>query len=198
MDMSEYLSVRDMTYQQYCDFLQNKYGIGVADYFTKSFNVNPKCKRTSEGLIAHHKMEDRAPLLSNKKIAREFPFEWQEKNNIVYCDYLEHLLLHVLICKYPCNDASAVGIGGIAAYIVPELNDLYSGWETKQTWRKNCHDKVVDDIDVYLAILKQFFEIMKDRNQPVDNELLCRSFNSPFGNWDESNNKNIYEKILEL
>jgi len=29
------------------------------------------------------------------------PYECQKKENIVYCDLLEHLLLHVLICYYP-------------------------------------------------------------------------------------------------
>lgn len=58
MNMIEYLKVKDYTYSEYCDYLQSKYGIGLADYMTKSFNPNPKCKRTKEGLIAHHKEED--------------------------------------------------------------------------------------------------------------------------------------------
>lgn len=28
MHMDEYLKVKDMTYLQYCDYLQSKYGIG--------------------------------------------------------------------------------------------------------------------------------------------------------------------------
>ena len=57
MNMIEYLKVKDYTYSEYCGYLQSKYGIGLADYMTKSFNPNPKCKRTKEGLIAHHKKE---------------------------------------------------------------------------------------------------------------------------------------------
>ncbi len=104
MDMSEYQKVRNLTYLEYCDYLQDKYGIGLADYMTKSYNMNPKCKRTKEGLIAHHKKEDTMIMLSTKAFAQICPFEWQKKENIVYCDYLEHLLLHVLICKYPSNE----------------------------------------------------------------------------------------------
>lgn len=48
MNMIEYLKVKDYTYSEYCDYLQSKYGIGLADYMTKSFNPNPKCKRTKE------------------------------------------------------------------------------------------------------------------------------------------------------
>jgi hypothetical protein len=39
-----------------------------------------------------------------------------------------------------------VGIGGVVNFIVPELNDLYSGWMTKQQWRINCHKHVEDDM----------------------------------------------------
>ena len=58
MKMQEYLEVKDFTYRQYCDYLQEKYGIGLADYMTKSFNKNQKASRTNDGLIAHHKYED--------------------------------------------------------------------------------------------------------------------------------------------
>ena len=100
--------------------------------------------------------------LPKKEVAQMCPFEWQSKENIVYCDYLEHLLLHVLICKYPSNamaDFINAGIGGIVEFIVPELNDLYSGWLTNQTWRKNCHDKVSADKEVYLEILGSLLKL---------------------------------------
>lgn len=57
MNMDEYQKVKDLTYLEYCDYLQRKYGIGLANYMTKSYNINSKCKRTKEGLIAHHKKE---------------------------------------------------------------------------------------------------------------------------------------------
>lgn len=200
MNMSEYLSVKDFTYLEYCDYLQKKYGIGLADYMTKSFNPNPKCKRTKEGLSAHHKKEDTMPFLSNKTIARECPFEWQSKENIVYCDYLEHLLLHILICKYPSDEKNkVVGFGGIVDYLVPELNDLYSGWETKQAWRKNCHDKVKNDKDVYIEMLKQFIEIEKKDDVNFDISILCRSFNEKWGtSWTNKKNSKLYKEIVAL
>ena len=34
--MDEYLKVKDMTYLQYCDYLQSKYGIGKRDYYHRS------------------------------------------------------------------------------------------------------------------------------------------------------------------
>ena len=200
MNMEEYLKVRNLTYLEYCDYLQDKYGIGLADYMTKSFSPCKKCKRTKDGLLAHHKMEDHAIMLSTKEYALLHPFEWQSKENIVYCDYLEHLLLHVLICKYPAPDKdprSEVGIGGVINFIVPELNDLYSGWETSQEWRKNLHNRVINDKDVYLAILKQFIdEYARDYGMPK--EKLHSSFNNSFGIWSIRNNQELFKEIDDL
>lgn len=200
MDIAEFLRVKSYTYIEYCDYLQKKYGIGLADYMTKSFNANPKCKRTKEGLVAHHKMENTMIMLSTKEIAQMFPFEWQQKENIVYCDYLEHLLLHVLICKYPAVDKVDivdVGIGGVVNFIAPELNDLYSGWETKQNWHKNLHNVVVGSKDVYFKILEYFMEIEVD-NPDFDIDRLCKSFNTQYGLWDDSYNAEIYSEIMRI
>lgn len=199
MNIDEYNKVKNLTYLQYCDYLQDKYGIGLSDYMTKSYNPNPKCKRTKDGLIAHHKMENTMIMLSTKQIAELSPFEWQKKENIVYCDYLEHLLLHVLICKYPAdNGDTSVGIGGVINFIAPELNDLYSGWNTNQQWRKICHDKVINDKSVYFEILKQFLKITNEKFEQFDIELLCRSFGERHGTWNGENNSEIYKQIRDL
>lgn len=200
MDIQEYNSVKDFTYLEYCDYLQDKYGIGLSDYVTKSWNKNRKATRTSEGLVIHHKYEDHAILLSNKEMAMRHPFEWQLAKNLVYCDYLEHLLLHILICEYPSEErdpCEIVGIGGITVFIVPELNDLYSGWEPKEQWKKNCLDKVKDDRDVYLTLLKRFKTNCKD--YPFyTNECLLTSFNEKYGLWSKKQNKSLFDVIKAL
>lgn len=140
-------------------------------------------------------------MLSTKSIAEMYPYEWQLKENIVYCDYLEHLLLHVLICmylspeKFPLAD---VGIGGVVNFIVPELNDLYSGWKSKQAWRKNCHDKVIEDKVVYLEILKMFIAYLIVDRDFKDKRLLHTSFNEQFGGWSKKCNEALYEEIDNL
>ena len=200
MNMKEFLTVKEMTYSEYCDYLQEKYGIGLADYMTKSFNKNSKCSRTSEGLIAHHKAEDKMIMLSTKAFAEMCPYEWQLKENIVYCDYLEHLLLHVFICKYPSPEKlpmADVGIGGVVNFIVPELNDLYSGWVTKQPWRLKCHKLVEGDKEVYLAILKIFIDHVKQERN-FSEKLLHTSFNEEFGGWSSKQNAKLYAEIDKL
>ena len=200
MNMEEYLNARTMTYLQYCECLQTKYGIGTADFFSKNFRKNQKVTRTKDGLYAHHKMEDRVADLGKPEIAMLCPYEWQTKENIVYCDLLEHLLLHVLICKYPRQiekigdvKLGLVGYGGVVI-IAGELNDLYSGWKTAQEWRMNCHRKVENSKKVYLAILQQFLENEK-QNIEVNSTLLHCSFNAPFGLWSHDRNKKIYAEI---
>lgn len=126
---------------------------------TKSWNKNPKCTRTKEGLIAHHKYEDHAILLADPKHAKSNPYEWQLPANIVYCDYLEHLYLHILICENPSPDHNlyeVVGVEGVINFIVPELNDVYSGFVTEQPWRMTCHNLIKNDKDVYMLLLKRF------------------------------------------
>lgn len=200
MNLAEYESVKNLTYLEYCDYLQKKYGIGLCDYMTKSWNKNPKCSRTKDGLFTHHKYENHAIMLSNKEYAMKNPFEWQLAKNIVYCDYLEHLFLHILICEYPSenrNKDEAVGIGGIINFIAPELNDLYSGWETGQAWRKNCHDRVINDKNVYLTLLKRFKNTCKD--YPFyTKDCLFTSYNEQFGLWSCKQNEKLFKEIASL
>lgn len=200
MKSDEYEKVKDFTYLEYCDYLQNKYGIGLCDYMTQSWNKNSKISRTKEGLVAHHKYEDHAIMLSNKEYAMKNPFEWQLAENIVYCDYLEHLLLHILICEYPAIDRNmfeAVGIGGVINYIVPELNDVYSGWQTGKTWQKNCYDLIINDKDVYLTLLKRFKTSC--RSYPhFKEDCLYTSFNEHYGSWSKGQNQELFNEIESL
>ena len=195
MKMSEFEKVKDMTYLEYCDYLQAKYGIGLTDYMTKSYNKNQKCTRTKEGLVINHKDEDKMVMLSTTEIAKKFPFEWQTKEHLVYCDLLEHLLLHVLICKYPSKDKVPgvdVGIGGASNFLIPELNDVYCGWESKAQWQSCLHKKIIEDKDVYLAIIEMYIlEVLKPKKCDP-RPFLLTSYNEKFGLWDRDKNEPVF------
>ena len=199
MNMHEYEKVKNLTYLEYCDYLQKKYGIGLCDYMTKSWNKNRKVTRTKDGLYVHHKYEDHAIRLSKPECAKNNPFEWQQKENLVYCDLLEHLFLHLLICKYPAKDKNeneVVGVGGALEYIVPELNDVYSGWTSKQQWQQNCHNAIINDKDVYLELLKLYKVIYN--NNPFIIRWLYKSYNEQHGLWSNVQNSRLYEEIRLL
>lgn len=200
MNRKEYEKIRDLTYEQYCKYLQIKYGIAEYPYFRENWVKNTRVTRTSEGLVIHHKYEDHAIMLGDINFAKLNPYEWQLPENLIYCDYLEHLLLHIMICEHPSpnqNKKEAVGIGGIINFIVPELNDVYSGWVTKQDWRMECHKRIINDQDVYLELLARFKR--NCCNYPFYTEkCLFTSFNTKFGLWDGRKNLPLFETIYYL
>lgn len=208
MTFDEYSKIKDLDYFAYCDYLQDKYGLGNYDYMSKSFKKNSKSSRTSEGLYAHHKMEFYVPSLSEPDWASQYPWEFQAKENIVYCDLLEHLYLHLLIAE-ECDDRLKfiLGFGGIIDYFVPELNDIYSGWVTRQAWRQNCHDRIKDDKAVYMELIKRLVSWWRTANLTKDDKLFDLKMNSSilktsmgaqFGGWSNTLNKKIYSEIDEI
>ena len=199
MNMQEYEKVKNYTYLEYCDYLQKKYGIGLNNYMSENWIKSNKVTRSKEGLYVHHKYEDHAVMLGNPKNAKNNLYEWQMKENLVYCDLLEHLFLHQLICEYPAvnkNENEQVGIGGVVNFIVPELNDVYSGWHSKQAWQQNCHNAIIKDKEVYLQLLKRYKDFHD--NSPVSIRWLLKSLNKQFGLWSDENNAELYEEIIAL
>jgi len=199
MNIHEYENVKNYSYLDYCDYLQQKYGIGLCNYMSENWKKNSKVTRTKEGLYVHHKYEDHAIMLGNPEYAKKNPYEWQMKENLVYCDFLEHLFLHQLICEYPAentNKNEQVGIGGIVNFIVPELNDVYSGWVSRQAWQQSCHNAVIKDKDVYLELLKRFKNF--HGNNPFVVKWLLNSHNEKFGLWSNEKNAVLYKEILAL
>ena len=199
MKREEYLKTVPMTYREYCGHLQQKYGVGRSAYMTASWNKSKKCTRTNEGLFTHHIFEDHAIMLSSKEWAMRKPYGWQLAENLVYCDYLEHLLLHILICEYPAEDANLfedVGVGGVVNFLVPQLNDLYSGWQPQKDYIKVCFALVREDKPLYLELLKRFKAT--DAYARCGESCLCKSFNAQYGQWSEEENKALYAELIRL
>lgn len=195
MRITEYDKVKDYSYLQYCEYLQNKYGKGLCEYMTASWVKSRKVTRTKEGIFVHHKYEDQAIRLSHPEIAKNYPYEWQLPENLIYCDFLEHLFLHVLICEKSID--FRLGIGGLLVFMIPELNDWFSGFDKMEQWQKNCWNVIKNDEEVYLILLKRLKEHFQMKETDCI-ENLCVSFNESFGTWSKDNNKVIFEKIQAL
>ncbi|TPR54755.1 hypothetical protein [Metamycoplasma neophronis] len=164
--------------------------------------------------MAHHKYEDHEVLLSDRENAKRYPYEWQLPENLVYCDYLEHLLLHILICeKFLKKDVTGkfmrtfedentsttdwLRIQGITVFIAPLLNDFYSGWTPKLEWMRKCLSLIENDKHVYLVLLKRFKTNCK-YNFLYREEYLYSSFNEYYGYWSKQKNKKIFDEIKKL
>ena len=148
-----------MGYFEYVDYLNDLHGIAEYDYFAneKCASKNKKVSRSDEGLVCHHVFEYYAPQLSHPEYAKQFPYKYQKAENLVYCDLLEHLLLHVKITLenyFNKTSVFSVGIGGIVNYIAPQLNDIYTGKEFTQPYHVRQADLVRENYSEYIRILQ--------------------------------------------
>lgn len=173
MNINEFEKVKDMNYFDYCEYLKEKYGEAKDYYMTKSFNKKPSITRTKEGLFCHHIMEYYVPKLSEKGVASHYPYEYQAPENLVYCDYLEHMLLHIMIDEQ--SEAIGTGIGGLVVFMIPQLNDFYCGVIPKPNWLANVRNKIINDKDVYLLLLTKLFEA-RYAVQDIDEEYSIFNF----------------------
>ena len=179
--LSYYESLLKLDYNNLVQFLLQQYGKAKHNYFkdTNCTTKNPQVTRTSEGLYCHHIDEDKAIMLSNDKFAAANPFEYQKANRLVYCNLLEHLLLHVKIAENPnaqANENELPGIGGAINFICKDLNDIYAGKEFTDDWRKTVAEKVKDNFDDYIAILRYLWNVIESNpiyKAIITKDMLC-------------------------
>lgn len=178
---SEYEKLLKTSYAEVVKYLLKKYGAAKHNYYknTNCTTKNPLVKRSSEGLVCHHIDEDKAIMLSNDKFAAANPFDYQKANRLVYCNLLEHLLLHVKIAE---NSGSSTdeddfpGIGGAVAYICKQLNDIYAGKVFSKEWSQKLAEKVKDNFDDYIAILNYLWNVIECNpiyKAEITKEMLC-------------------------
>ncbi|OYR89616.1 hypothetical protein CBF59_10370 [Lactobacillus taiwanensis] len=140
-NINHYLQLMKMSYKEAVNELQGREECQY-DYFNrqsfknlarKNFksinkkdrmpNYNKNRSKYSEGLVLHHVYEIKFKNLSYlKSIRNHTDFMYQQKENLVYCNLLEHLILHGLIAKETKNK---LGIGGYKS-IPAQIEDLYS------------------------------------------------------------------------
>lgn len=169
-------------YDEYVDKLLNKYGPAKDDYFTDdTYNIHGNYSRTMEGLICHHIDEDKAVLLSYADYIKEHnpPFEYQKANRLVYCNLIEHMLLHMKIMEKELtkprrsrNTTEAVGIGGFM-FAVEDINaaiHFNNGKKLKNypNWKKRCAKEIKGFENDYFSAIKFFVEKIEYRSDFQD------------------------------
>lgn len=197
MNFSEYESVKGYGYHDYCTYLQNKYGLSPCNY---TFGGGGKDKRSIDGLELHHIKEHEVTGLSNKEKASNYPIEYQQPQNLCYCDYLEHMLLHIMIFEEDLeknSDVDIMGILGVINHMVERLNDFYCkdliGY---RDYELNAYHKVKDDVDVYLKIIERIFNSTPKKLYSGICDHLCVSKNNSED--CQELRSNLYNDIKEL
>ncbi len=135
MDRNEIIKEMHMTYNDLLAYLIQKYGGALYDYFVNEEcrTNNKKVSRTKEGLYCHHMDEDKGTLLSHPEYAKSQPFDWQKKERLVYCNILEHLILHIKISVLRENLLLTPGV----FYICRDINDMFIKKGTSVAWKKD-------------------------------------------------------------
>ena len=203
MNREEYNRIKDLNYREYCKYLQDKYGLPPMNYMTEKGNRYSKNNRAADdGLMIHHLYEDHDIKLSERGRALKRPYEWQRKENLLYCDCLERLYLHYLICINPSDYAKEnniqVGLNDIIMELVPKLNDAYSGYLPTVDFRKRQRDLIIEDKDVYLEIVKLIKERYVGRIPHFMNIYLFTSYNERYRVWKREYNQELFDEIAKL
>lgn len=183
------------SYADIVDFLLLHHGPVPGDYF-----VNETCKtknknitRTSEGLFCHHIDEDKAIMLSNDVFASKNPFTYQKAERLVYCNYLEHLLLHTKIAEEPkaeqANLCEEQGIGG-TILIANEINDIFMGVFFLDEWRNRVAEAINNDYDSYVMYAAYLWRVIQQ------NPIYKEHFNIQNIAFSPTK-KEVFQKLIE-
>ena len=119
-----------------------------------------KFSRTNEGLFCHHIDEDKFENLSNIKFIKvnKYPFKYQKKDRLVYCDLFEHLILHALIIK---ETEAEYGLHGYEEYLYPIAIDWFlNETDPKPEWMKKCKERAYLNQQDAEKIINKIHEII--------------------------------------
>ena len=168
-----YKSLLNLDYDDAVQSLIKKYGAAVDDYFKESsYNkfLNGKIKsptkgktsRTKDGL--YHIDEDKFLNLGNNDfiLVKKPNFKYQTKDRLVYCNLIEHLILHAIITKKTNGE---FGTPGLIVFLIPKVQEWYINKRKPKTgWEMNCYNTalissdeakdLLNDIKLYLKSVK--------------------------------------------
>lgn len=165
MNLEEYDRVKEMSYGEYCDYLRGKYGCPKHDY------PNVADARPSEGLFIHHIGENEIANLSNESIRVESDHKYQTPEMLCYCDWLEHLLLHIMIGEETAGTTN-LGLEGCFTYLLPALRDFFEDGKKTCKYNDAYYDVISGNKDVFDALLLRYNETVRSRVVVQDHNMV--------------------------
>lgn len=190
-----YNQLMKMSYQQVVSSLLKKYGSVDGDYFLDEFcrQKNTNITRGNEGLFIHHIDEDKAIMLSNSNYAINNPFDYQKASRLVYCNLLEHFLLHILIYEEPnplnANQNELQGLGGAINFLCKTINDCYTDYNFKKEYYKKAKSLIINDFSSYVLMVKRLWNDICENNPNLKRESYI--------NLTTNSNNEIDKRILD-
>lgn len=102
---------------------------------------------------------------------------------MVYCNILEHLLLHIKIAEEPrnanANENELPGIGGAINLICREINDFYDGKVPTQEWKGNIMRLIDDNFEDYIMMLEYLWKVIQNDSRyssTISKEALAQGW----------------------
>jgi len=164
MESKEIEKLLKLNYEDLVNYLLNKYGNVNGNYYVNEFcrTKNNKIRRTNDGLYIHHIKEDVAIKLSESSFAINQPFEYQLGKNLLYCNILEHFILHIKILEKN-SDEDMCGIGGIENFIIPEINDYFNGYNELGLYKYKSLNLISNNLEDYIKCLEYYLDVLDNR-----------------------------------
>ncbi|RRK10828.1 hypothetical protein D1831_05195 [Lactiplantibacillus garii] len=145
-----YLTLIDQPYATAVSQLQALHGPVKDDYFLQASYEQflagrvlrlqrGNYSRTRDGLCTHHVAENRFSNMSDAPTIKrlQYPFRFQQRDQLVYVDEVEHLILHALITK---ETHGQFGYHGYREYLSKDVWDWYVDRHVPQkNWRHRCY-----------------------------------------------------------
>ena len=161
MNINEYNNVKNLSYNAYCQYLLNKYGPVPYKYGDK------KNRPGKEGLFIHHMDEDKVSSLCSKENQDIYP-HFQESDRLVYANYLEHALLHILIGEETVGSRN-LGLHGANLFIIPGLRSCFDNDRINNPkWPSIYYDLVKYNKDVFELIFDRYNKTVENCDIVID------------------------------
>lgn len=181
-----------LTYDEYVNQLKEKYGDVPEDYFriaTKGKSKGQLVKnghimRGKDGLYVHHVYEcyfldlsDPTTYLLQRNDIQDIKIkDAQKAENLVYCNLLEHLILHIKIAlEYRGSRRTRFSL------ITRDLNDLCELGdqnliesvlnEPSKRWRQVVYSLIKDDYDIYVMLVNIIVYTLG-----ISKDLICDGY----------------------
>lgn len=146
----------------------------------------------------HHIDEDKFLYMTNEDSikAQRIPFEYHQKEKLVFCDVIQHAILHVLIAK---ETSLTFGSTGYMVFLRPKIQDWYLDKIIPQKSKHHitCYHKAYikpEEASVLLGRMDKILFIEEEKNQQQKLEKIKNLIEE--GNFKSLNNNSPKSEIV--